>query len=103
MTGFVLRRILSAVLVIVLTSMFVFVLFFKGMGAGPAVNYCDRLGAGRQPVALVDGRGPDHIGHAVLVLEQQEDDPGGGGRALAGDHHPRHRHADAVAVGAQVA
>ena len=47
MTGFVLRRILSAVLVIVLTSMFVFVLFFEGMGNAPAVNYCDRLGAGR--------------------------------------------------------
>ncbi len=44
MTGFVLRRILSAVLVIILTSMFVFVLFFEGMGDAPAVNYCEGLG-----------------------------------------------------------
>ena len=36
MTGFVLRRILSAALVIVLTSMFVFVLFFVGMGDRPS-------------------------------------------------------------------
>ena len=47
MTGFVLRRILSALLVIILTSMFVFVLFFEGMGDAPAVRYCEGLGAGR--------------------------------------------------------
>src|SRR3954463_4915204 len=46
-TGFVVRRMLSSLLVIVLTSMFVFVLFFKGMGDAPAVNYCEQLKAGR--------------------------------------------------------
>jgi peptide/nickel transport system permease protein len=46
-TGFVVRRLLSAVLVIILTSMFVFVLFFKGMGTSPAVNYCEQLGPGK--------------------------------------------------------
>jgi peptide/nickel transport system permease protein len=45
MTGFVLRRILSSALVIVVTSMFVFVLFFVGMGDRPAENYCDQLGS----------------------------------------------------------
>src|SRR4029077_3520188 len=47
MTGFVLRRILSSSLVIVLTSMFVFVLFFVGMGDRPAEDYCGTLGTGR--------------------------------------------------------
>jgi len=47
MTGFVLRRILSSALVIVLSSMFVFVLFFVGMGDRPAKNYCDQLGSQR--------------------------------------------------------
>jgi peptide/nickel transport system permease protein len=46
-TGFVVRRILSSLLVVVLTSVFVFVLFFKGMGDAPAVNYCEQLKAGR--------------------------------------------------------
>ena len=46
MTGFVVRRLLSSVLVVILTSMFVFVLFFKGMGVSPAVNYCEKLKAG---------------------------------------------------------
>ena len=32
MVGFVVRRILTSVLVIILTSLFVFVLFFKGLG-----------------------------------------------------------------------
>jgi peptide/nickel transport system permease protein len=53
MTGFVLRRILSSALVIVLTSMFLFVLFFVGMGDRPAENYCDQLGTDRcTPVRL---------------------------------------------------
>ena len=53
MTGFVLRRILSSALVIVLTSMFVFVLFFVGMGDRPAENYCQKLGSARcTPVKL---------------------------------------------------
>jgi peptide/nickel transport system permease protein len=47
MTGFVLRRMLSAAVVIVLTSLFVFVLFFKGLGDAPARNYCEELGAGK--------------------------------------------------------
>jgi peptide/nickel transport system permease protein len=46
-TGFVVRRLLSSLLVIVLTSMFVFVLFYKGMGDSPARNYCEKLGPGR--------------------------------------------------------
>jgi peptide/nickel transport system permease protein len=47
MIGFVVRRSLSAVLVVILTSMFVFVLFFKGLGDSPAVNYCDSLHNGQ--------------------------------------------------------
>ena len=47
MTGFIVRRLLSAALVVVLTSMFVLVLFFKGLGDSPAVNYCEKLGAGK--------------------------------------------------------
>jgi len=47
MTGFIVRRIMSSLLVIVLTSMFVFVLFFKGLGDSPAVNYCDSLHNGQ--------------------------------------------------------
>jgi peptide/nickel transport system permease protein len=43
-TGFIVRRLLSALLVIILTSMFVFVLFFKGMGTSSAVNYCTKNG-----------------------------------------------------------
>ena len=30
-----------------MTSLFVFVLFFKGMGDAPAVNYCEKLGPGQ--------------------------------------------------------
>ena len=47
MTGFIVRRLLSSVLVVILTSMFVFVLFFKGLGDSPAVNYCEKLGPGK--------------------------------------------------------
>jgi peptide/nickel transport system permease protein len=47
MTGFIVRRLLSSVLVVILTSIFVFVLFFKGLGDSPAVNYCEKLGAGK--------------------------------------------------------
>ena len=47
MTGFIVRRILSSILVVVLTSMFVFVLFFKGLGDSPARNYCDALHNGQ--------------------------------------------------------
>jgi peptide/nickel transport system permease protein len=46
-TGFIVRRLVSAALVIILTSMFVFVLFFKGMGDSAAVNYCEKLGPGK--------------------------------------------------------
>ena len=53
-TGFVVRRLLSSVLVIILTSMFVFVLFFKGMGDAPAVNYCEKLGPGKCTTAKLD-------------------------------------------------
>jgi len=53
MTGFIVRRLLSSILVVILTSMFVFVLFFKGMGDAPARNYCEKLGAGKcTPVKL---------------------------------------------------
>jgi len=47
MTGFIVRRLLSATLVVILTSFFVFALFFVGMGTAPAVNYCEKLGPGR--------------------------------------------------------
>src|SRR5690242_3876342 len=47
MTGFIVRRLFSAALVVVLTSLFVFVLFFKGLGTAPAVNYCEKLGPGK--------------------------------------------------------
>jgi peptide/nickel transport system permease protein len=53
MTGFIVRRILSSILVVILTSMFVFVLFYKGMGDAPARNYCAKLHNGRcSPTAL---------------------------------------------------
>jgi peptide/nickel transport system permease protein len=38
---------LSSALVVILTSIFVFVLFFKGLGDSPAVNYCDSIHQGR--------------------------------------------------------
>jgi peptide/nickel transport system permease protein len=47
MIGFIVRRILSSLLVVVLTSIFVFVLFFKGLGDSPARNYCDSLHNGQ--------------------------------------------------------
>jgi len=47
MTGFIVRRLLSAILVVILTSMFVFVLFFKGLGDSPARNACEKGGAGK--------------------------------------------------------
>jgi len=53
MTGFIVRRVLSSLLVVVLTSIFVFVLFFKGLGDTPAINYCDSIHNGRcSPAAL---------------------------------------------------
>ncbi|MGC4112649.1 MAG: ABC transporter permease [Nocardioides sp.] len=54
MTGFIVRRLLSSVLVIILTSMFVFVLFYKGMGDSPARNYCEKLGQGKCTTAKLD-------------------------------------------------
>jgi peptide/nickel transport system permease protein len=54
MTGFVVRRLVSAALVVVLTSLFVFVLFFKGLGDSPAVNYCEKLAPGRCTTAKLD-------------------------------------------------
>jgi peptide/nickel transport system permease protein len=53
MTGFIVRRILSSILVVVLTSMFVFVLFFEGMGDSPARNYCDSLRNGQCSAAAL--------------------------------------------------
>ena len=47
MTGFIVRRLLTSVLVVILTSLFVFVLFFKGLGSAPARNYCEKLGPGK--------------------------------------------------------
>jgi peptide/nickel transport system permease protein len=46
-TGFIVRRLLSSLLVVILTSLFVFVLFFKGLGDSPAANYCEQLGPGK--------------------------------------------------------
>ncbi len=54
MTGFIVRRLLSSVLVVILTSMFVFVLFFKGLGDSPARNYCEKLGPGKCTTAKLD-------------------------------------------------
>ena len=54
MTGFIVRRLLSSVLVVILTSIFVFVLFFKGLGDSPAVNYCEKLGAGKCTATKLD-------------------------------------------------
>jgi peptide/nickel transport system permease protein len=54
MTGFIVRRLLSSVLVIVLTSIFVFVLFFKGLGDSPARNYCEKLGPGKCTAQKLD-------------------------------------------------
>ncbi len=54
MTGFIVRRLLSSVLVIILTSMFVFVLFFKGLGDAPARNYCEKLGPGKCSAEKLD-------------------------------------------------
>jgi peptide/nickel transport system permease protein len=54
MTGFIVRRLLSSILVVILTSMFVFVLFFKGLGDSPAVNYCEKLGPGKCSTAKLD-------------------------------------------------
>jgi peptide/nickel transport system permease protein len=54
MTGFIVRRVLSSILVVILTSMFVFVLFFKGMGDAPARNYCEKLGAGKCTAIKLD-------------------------------------------------
>jgi peptide/nickel transport system permease protein len=47
MLGFIVRRLLSSAVVVVLTSIFVFVLFFKGLGDSPARNYCEKLGPGK--------------------------------------------------------
>jgi peptide/nickel transport system permease protein len=52
--GFIVRRLLTSVLVIVLTSLFVFVLFFKGLGDSPARNYCEKLGPGRCTTTKLD-------------------------------------------------
>jgi peptide/nickel transport system permease protein len=54
MTGFIVRRLLSSILVIILTSMFVFVLFFKGLGDAPARNYCEKLGPGKCSTAKLN-------------------------------------------------
>src|SRR3954464_1818922 len=54
MTGFIIRRVLSSILVVILTSIFVFVLFFKGLGDSPAVNYCEKLGPGKCTTAKLD-------------------------------------------------
>jgi peptide/nickel transport system permease protein len=53
-TGFIVRRILSSIVVVVLTSIFVFVLFFKGLGDTPAVNYCEQLGPGKCTTLKLD-------------------------------------------------
>jgi peptide/nickel transport system permease protein len=40
--------------VVVLTSIFVFVLFFKGLGDSPARNYCEKLGPGKCTAQKLD-------------------------------------------------
>jgi peptide/nickel transport system permease protein len=54
MTGFIVRRILTSILVVILTSIFVFVLFFKGLGDSPARNYCEKLGPGKCTAQKLD-------------------------------------------------
>jgi peptide/nickel transport system permease protein len=54
MTGFIVRRVLSSIVVVILTSMFVFVLFFKGLGDSPARNYCEKLGPGKCTTTKLD-------------------------------------------------
>jgi peptide/nickel transport system permease protein len=54
MFGFIVRRILSSILVVFLTSIFVFVLFFKGMGDSPARTYCDTLHNGQCSATTLD-------------------------------------------------
>jgi peptide/nickel transport system permease protein len=54
MAGFIVRRLLTSLLVVVLTSIFVFVLFFKGLGDSPARNYCEKLGAGKCTAQKLD-------------------------------------------------
>jgi peptide/nickel transport system permease protein len=54
MTGFIVRRLLTSLLVIILTSIFVFALFFKGLGDSPARNYCEKLGPGKCTTAKLD-------------------------------------------------
>jgi peptide/nickel transport system permease protein len=53
MTGFIIRRVLSSILVVILTSIFVFVLFFKGLGDSPARNACEKLHNGRCPAPVL--------------------------------------------------
>ncbi|HET7067470.1 MAG TPA: ABC transporter permease [Nocardioides sp.] len=53
MTGFIVRRLLTSVLVVILTSIFVFVLFFKGLGDSPARNACEKLHNGRCAPAVL--------------------------------------------------
>ena len=76
MTGFVLRRILSSTLVIILTSMFVFALFFMGMGDRPAVNYCDQLDGRCTPAQAGLDRAPDGL-RRVRRPQLQRVGPGG--------------------------
>ena len=47
--------------------------------------------AGRGPVALVDLRPHDEVGHAGLVLDSHEDDPRCGPRPLPHQDHTAHR------------
>ena len=54
MTGFIVRRVLTSILVVILTSIFVFVLFFKGLGDSPARNYCEKLGPGKCTAQKLD-------------------------------------------------
>lgn len=54
MGGFIVRRVLTAILVVILTSIFVFVLFFKGLGDSPARNYCEKLGPGKCTAQKLD-------------------------------------------------
>jgi peptide/nickel transport system permease protein len=64
LTGFVVRRVLSSLVVVVLTSMFVFALFYKGLGTSPAVSYCDQLKQGectqQKLAAIEDEMGFNH-------------------------------------------
>jgi peptide/nickel transport system permease protein len=47
MAGFIVRRLITAIVVVALTSMIVFVLLFQGLGTAPARQACDKATNGK--------------------------------------------------------